>query len=145
MCKLSQNVSIEELKNIFRFEIEWTTTSLTTEKSNKLFFYNQINKFVVCFHLYSQHFFPLSQCFSFLMATKAVNEPSWSWITLTRPDKKLVYVYLFINKPSLSLSFSLFNKQAEPKKKKIVHKQAHELLSLIRNNSSIDSFISFMY
>ena len=36
----------------------------------------------------------------------------------------------------------LFNKQAEYKQKKNVQEQAHELLGLIYNNLSIDSFIS---
>ena len=38
---------------------------------------------------------------------RVVNEPSWSWTTRARLDKKLVHVCLFINKSSLSLSFRL--------------------------------------
>ena len=38
---------------------------------------------------------------------KAINEPNWSWTTRAWFDKKLVYVCLFINKPSLSLSFRI--------------------------------------
>ena len=38
---------------------------------------------------------------------RTVNKSSRLWITWAQLDKKLVYVYLFINKPSLSLSFRL--------------------------------------
>ena len=47
--------------------------------------------------------------------------------------KKLVYNFLFINEPNLSLNFlDLFNKQAKPKpkKKKKNNEQAHEQWSL---------------
>ena len=36
----------------------------------------------------------------------------------------------------------MFNKQAKPKEKKFVLEQTRELLSLIQNNLSIDSFTS---
>ena len=41
------------------------------------------------------------------VSIRAVNEPSRSWVTRTQLDKKLIHVCLFINKPSLSLSFRL--------------------------------------
>ena len=43
--------------------------------------------------------------------------------------KKLVYNFLFMNEPNLSLNFlDLFNKRVGPKqkKKKKIHEQAHE-------------------
>ena len=39
--------------------------------------------------------------------SSAVNEPSQTWTTRARLDKKLIHVCLLINKPSLSLSFRL--------------------------------------
>ena len=39
-------------------------------------------------------------------ATNAINEPNRPW-TIQQLNKKLVHVYLFINKPSLNVSFKL--------------------------------------
>ena len=52
-----------------------------------------------------------------------------------------MFVCLQISQTWVSVLDS-FNKQAEPKQKKIVHEQARDPLGLIQNNSSINSFIS---
>ena len=100
MCKLSQNVSIEELL------LAWQR-----KKAPNFFFIAKSTNLLHVFTFIHSTFFPYPNVFPFSWQLSLyVNELSRLWTIRAQLNKKLIYIYLFINKLNLNLSFSLFNK-----------------------------------